>query len=116
MKEIKGPAGEAEGGMLDLFLRRCVLSFGRMMFETLTKLYEQLEAFKRGEPIQAEPSSMHVDAFIQKAARTSDVTVFNKLPKSQLLDCLTTTLKQKPQPAIEALHRYFDYNAREQQP
>ena len=100
VKEIKGPAGEAEGGMLDLFLRRCVLSFGRMMFETLTKLYEQLEAFKRGEKIQAEPSNMHVDAFIQKAARTSDTTVFNKLPKSQLLDCLTTTLKQKPQPAI----------------
>jgi len=40
-----------QGGFIDIFLRKCMVAFYKMSFEDLTKLYEKIKLYEKGDEI-----------------------------------------------------------------
>ena len=59
-----------DGSQLDLFIRRCNLSFNQLMFPDLQRLYEAFLLYKEGSPYSYRLSKMQMDYWAEdKASR-----------------------------------------------
>jgi hypothetical protein len=134
LKEIRGEAAHLPeskhlepGGLLDLFVRRCLIVFNKMLFNELAETFRLFGAFQGGEippshflnngveeSISATKlfgaEELHLDADT-KASESSKpntrLALFLKYSAAHCYRYMDDCTRQRPIAAIESLHDYF---------
>ena len=112
------------GGIFDIFLRKCVLAFEKMMFEDLVKLQENYELYVQDQDYKLEHSGSMLHQFFDFKLKNFEFDVtqkshrqikeqFDMMPPDDtkfLLSSMNDCFSRFSIPAIENLRNVNTYN------
>ena len=114
------------GGIFDIFIRKCCLSFSKMMFENVAELHDNYQAYINGEDFKFQHAKTSLLTFVDEKLRKfeSEVTIksheelkdeFNRINvpldyKKHLLHSMNDSYSGYSIPAIENLRKFIDHS------
>ena len=123
---LKFQGDKVSGGIFDLFIRKWWLSFNKMMFEDVAKLFENYKSYVKGEPYEFEQAKTSLNQFfnwkVQKFETEVNLKTHKELKeqfdginvsndyKKWFLNSMNDTFSKFSIPAVENLRKYIDHS------
>ena len=123
---LKFQGDKISGGIFDLFIRKCCLSFNKMMFEDVVKLFENYKKYVNGEPYEFEQAETSLNQFFDSKVKKFETEVNLKshkelkeqfdginVPndyKKWFLNSMNDSFSKFSIPAVENLRKYIDHS------